>query len=83
MQPMADGDMNCGQSIQKRFLVVTGCHVVGFCWLPTMRFLMRCCRMPKRGVEIWPFGSYETVAFAASMAVLGSFGFACKSWRNL
>ena len=83
MQPMADGDINCGQSMQKRFLVGTGCRVVGFRWLPTMRFL-RCCRMPKGGVEISPFWvPMRLWHFAASMGCFGSFGFACKSWCKL
>ena len=29
-KPMANGDMNCGQSMQEWFLIVTGCHALGF-----------------------------------------------------
>ena len=93
VQPMADGDINCGQSMQKRCLVVTGCCVVGFRWLPTMRFL-RCCRMPKGGVEIspfwvpmrlwhlqrlWPFLGH-LVLHASHGAIYSLCGCNCMSW---
>ena len=28
-QPMGNGDINCGQSMQKWFLIVTGCRALG------------------------------------------------------
>ena len=29
-QLMANGDINCGQSMQEWFLIVAGCHALGF-----------------------------------------------------
>ena len=30
IQLMANGDINCGQSMQEWFLIVAGCHALGF-----------------------------------------------------